>query len=117
MQTYHGSCHCGDIAFTFDGPAIDKGLHCNCSLCKRKGALMTPFTVAFEDIKTTIKNDAMATYQFGTSVAKHYFCKTCGIYTFHETMRMPGHCRVNIGCVDSVDAFSLPTTVFNGKAL
>lgn len=117
MKSYKGSCHCGAIAFTFQGPEIDKGIRCNCSLCKRKGALMSPFTVAFEDIHTTIKDTAMGTYQFGSGIAKHYFCKTCGIYTFHETMRMPGQCRINLGCVDSVNVFELPAAVFDGKAL
>ena len=26
----------------------------------------------------------LSLYQFNTRVAKHYFCKVCGIYTFHR---------------------------------
>jgi len=30
---------------------------------------------------------------------------------------MPGHFRVNLGCVDSIDTFSLEADVFDGKHL
>jgi hypothetical protein len=114
---YQGSCHCGAIQFEFTGPQIDGGLRCNCSICIRKGALMTAYTIAPEAITITVRDDALATYTFGTGVARHHFCKHCGIYTFHETIRAPGDYRVNIGCVAGVDAMQLPVTVFAGATL
>ena len=121
MKTYQGGCHCGNISFSFQGEDITEGLRCNCSICKRKGALMSPFMVALADIKMENKDDAMknrlGVYQFGDRKAKHYFCKNCGIYPFHETMRFPGQCRVNLGCVDGVDTFALAVKVFDGAAL
>ena len=117
MKTYHGSCHCGNIAFTFEAEEITAGVRCNCSICKRKGALMTAFNVPEAAIHTTVKDDAMAEYRFDTRKAKHFFCKNCGIYPFHETMRFPGQYRVNLGCVDGIDTFTLPVTVFDGAAL
>jgi len=117
MKEYKGSCHCGNVSFSFKQEEITSGIRCNCSICKRKGAVMSPFVIALEDIKQTIKNDSLSAYQFGSNVAKHYFCKKCGIYTFHETMRMPGQCRVNLGCLEDVDIFSLETSVFDGAAL
>jgi len=56
-------------------------------------------------------------YQFGIKTAKHYFCKECGIYTFHETARVPGHYRVNLGCIEGVDSFALEADIFDGKHL
>lgn len=117
VQTYQGSCHCGAIRFTFVAPAMTGGLHCNCSICRRKGALMSEFVVAPEAMQITVQGDALATYTFGDGVAKHHFCKQCGIYPFHQTMRKPGHYRVNIGCVDGVDALALPYGVFDGASL
>lgn len=114
---YRGSCHCGAIQFGFTGPQIDKGLRCNCSICIRKGALMTDYTIAREAIAINVLDDALATYTFGTGVARHHFCKRCGIYPFHETIRAPGNYRVNIGCVAGVDATQLPVTVFDGATL
>src|SRR5664279_196475 len=104
MKEYKGSCHCGAIRFTFLGPeAIDGGLRCNCSICRRKGAAMTRFSVAPDEISIEVKDDSLATYEFGSRVAKHHFCRKCGIYPFHQTMRKPGHYRVNIGCIDGID--------------
>jgi len=117
MQTYHGRCHCGAISFQFSGEPITQGLRCNCSLCVRKGALMSSAIYAPEQLHIQAAEGVLGCYQFGSAVAKHYFCRTCGIYPFHQTLRMPGHYRVNLGCVDGVDSLALPSQVFDGKAL
>ncbi|UCH53208.1 MAG: GFA family protein [Pseudomonadota bacterium] len=117
MTEYIGSCHCGSVSFKFTGPAIEKGVRCNCSICRRKGAIMSAFTIAPEEIKIDVKDNALATYEFGSRVAKHHFCKKCGIYPFHQTLRKPGHYRVNVGCVDGVDSLSLPVDVFDGASI
>jgi hypothetical protein len=117
MKEYKGSCHCGGIRFTFTGPEITRGLRCNCSICRRKGAIMTGFTVAPDEIDIEAQGDCLATYQFGTHIAKHHFCRKCGIYPFHQTVRKPGHYRINIGCIDGVDSLSLPFDVFDGASL
>ncbi len=117
MNEYKGSCHCGAIRFTFTGPEIDKGLHCNCSMCRRNGAVMSGFVVAPDEMIIEDKDNCLATYEFGHHVAKHHFCRKCGIYTFHQTLRKPGYYRINLGCVEGVDVFSVPVDVFDGASL
>lgn len=117
MTEYTGSCHCGAVRFHFNGPAIDAGMRCNCSICKRKGAVMSAFVIAPEDMRIDAADGALGTYAFGSGVAKHHFCTRCGIYPLHQTLRKPGHYRVNLGCVEGVDTFSLPVTVFDGASL
>ena len=78
---------------------------------------MTPFTIAPENIKIRVHGDALSTYQFGTGVAKHHFCNKCGIYTFHETMRVPDHYRVNVACIDNINSLELPVKVFDGASI
>ena len=78
---------------------------------------MSPEIIAADQIEITSGQDSLSMYQFGTNVAKHYFCKTCGIYPFHETMRKPGCYRVNLGCVDNIDPYALKIDVFDGKKL
>lgn len=117
MPAYQGRCHCGAIRFSFVGPEITRGLRCNCSLCRRKGAAMTTFMVAADQLQMQISGEALATYTFGSHVAQHHFCKHCGIYPFHETLRQPGFYRINIGCLEGVDATVLPCEVFDGAAL
>lgn len=79
--------------------------------------MMSPEAIAPERFKIDTKENALGLYQFGKKTAKHYFCKHCGIYTFHETARMPGHFRVNLGCVEGIDTFALEAEVFDGKHL
>ncbi|MEM7345805.1 MAG: GFA family protein [Chloroflexota bacterium] len=117
MKHYQGSCHCHAITFAFSAPEIVDGMQCNCSICKRKGAIMSNFTIPPEAMEVTIMDDALSTYQFGSKVAKHHFCKMCGIFTFVETRLNPGEYRVNLGCVDDLDLFTLPTTLFDGQSL
>lgn len=115
-MNYSGSCHCGAVKFRFNAPEIVDGLRCNCSVCQKKGAMMSNFVVAPEDIEIDAEEGVLATYTFGQHVAKHHFCNRCGIYPFHQTLRMPGHYRVHLGCVEGVDVLNLPYEVVNGAA-
>ena len=117
MKTYQGSCHCGEVTFTFSHEEIKSGLRCNCSICKRKGAVMSDFAIAPEELQIIQSNGELGLYQFDSNIAKHYFCKTCGIYPFHETMRNPGYYRVNLGCIDEIDTNNIAIDVFDGKSL
>jgi len=47
---HQGSCHCGPVKFNFDGPEIESGLLCICSICRRKGAVMMPLAIAANDL-------------------------------------------------------------------
>ena len=115
MHHYKGSCHCGAIRFEYQGEPIERGLRCNCSICIRKGAVMTAEAIPPERFTIRADKDALGLYQFGNKIAKHYFCKRCGIYTFHETVRMPGHYRANTGCLDDVDPLALEFDIFDGR--
>jgi hypothetical protein len=117
MPDYKGSCHCGAVKFSFTSDEITSGLSCNCSYCERRAAIMLNPPVADAELKREIDGDALSCYQFGNNVAKHYYCNRCGKYTFHETMRKPGHYRVNLGCVEGIHSFELEREVFNGREL
>ena len=58
----------------------------------------------------------LTTYQFNSMVAKHYFCKVCGIYTFHRPRTAPDLYGVNVGCLDGVDPLSLQAGLNDGQA-
>ena len=117
MSHYQGSCHCGAVRFHYDGEEINSALRCNCSICARKGALMSAEAIPRENLRIQVDGDNLGLYQFDSKIAKHYFCKTCGIYTHNEMFRMPGHMRVNLGCIDELDTSDLDVTVFDGKNL
>ena len=117
MQTYHGSCHCGAVSFSFCGSEIASALRCTCSICKRKGALLTHFVVSRCDTQLETNSEHLTTYQFGTNVAKHYFCNRCGIFTFVETRLNPGQFRFNLGCIDDLEQDTLPVDTFDGTSI
>ncbi|HEX7912352.1 MAG TPA: GFA family protein [Paraburkholderia sp.] len=110
-----GSCHCGAVKFELRA-AITPAQRCNCSLCRRKGALMTPLIPASQ-LTILSGEDALTLYQFNTKVARHYFCKHCGVYPFHRPRKDPQQWRVNIGCLEGVDPYSLEAGVADGASL
>jgi hypothetical protein len=114
-ELLQGSCHCGAVKFEVRTEIVPAG-RCNCSLCRRKGALMTPLFPA-SHLKILNGEDSLTLYQFNTKVAKHYFCKHCGIYPFHQTRKDPQQWRVNIGCLEGVDPYALEASVADGASL
>ncbi|MEQ5844237.1 GFA family protein [Paraburkholderia acidicola] len=110
-----GSCHCGAVKFEVR-TAVTPATRCNCSLCRRKGAVMSPLFDA-DHLSVLSGSEALTLYQFNTHVAKHYFCRHCGIYPFHQTRKWPTMWRVNLGCLDGVDPYALEASVADGASL
>ncbi len=113
MRTYRGSCHCGKVQFEIRS-TLKPANRCNCSLCRRRAAVMT--RVPASDFRLLAGEDALGLYQFNTRVAKHYFCGTCGIYTFHRPRVAPELYGVNVGCLEGVDPLSLEVGLIDGEA-
>jgi hypothetical protein len=70
-------------------------------LCRLRWAVMA--SVKLADLNITKGEDLLTLYQWNTDEAKHYFCKKCGIYTFHKRRANPTKYGVNIACFDFVD--------------
>jgi len=119
MMKYSGNCHCGNVNFSFEHhEVITSGLRCNCSICKRKGALMSDFVIPPESFHIELKNqDNLGLYEFDNKVGHHFFCKECGIYPFHQTVRILDHYRVKLGCIDEIDTETIDADMFDGKDL
>lgn len=114
LTTYKGSCHCGAVRFEVQ-TTLSPALRCNCSLCKRKGAVMA--AVAPEHFTLLSGEDHLTLYQAMTRIAKHYFCRVCGIYTFHRPRTNPNIYRVNVGCLEGVDPLALEVGLHDGASL
>ena len=105
-------CHCEAIEAEINiSGKIDKTLRCNCSLCKRKGAVMS--MVKNEDFKIVKGEDKLKIYQFHTKVAKHYFCSICGVYTHHNPRSNPAMTGFNLGCINEINTFDLKNISVN----
>ena len=104
-------CHCGLVEAEININEFNKLLRCNCSICKRKGAIMS--MVKNEDFKIIKGEDVLKVYQFHTKVAKHYFCSECGIYTHHNPRSNPSMTGFNVACIDEIDTFQLKNINLN----
>ena len=109
---YKGSCHCGSITLEIESD-LSVIKQCNCSICRRKNAKMC--IIPKDQLKITKGEDNLSLYEFGTKIAKHFFCKTCGIYTHHYRKSDPNGAGVNIGCLKDIDPFTITSEVLNNK--
>ena len=98
-------CHCGLVQAEIKIDDLTKLMRCNCSLCKRKGAIMS--MVKNEDFIIIKGQEHLKIYQFHSKVAKHFFCTNCGIYTHHNPRANPSMTGFNLGCIDEIDTFKL----------
>jgi hypothetical protein len=110
--TYEGGCHCGAVRFAVE---VDRheALDCNCSICAKKGFL---HLVVTKDRFTLVRGaDALATYTFNTGVAKHTFCRTCGVHPFYTPRSHPDGVDVNVRCLDGDAPARFAVRPFDGK--
>lgn len=104
---HRASCHCGLVELELDLPdGIVDSRRCNCSICRRKGAVVA--SVPLSGIRILKGAEHLKLYEFNTHTAKHYFCSNCGIYTHHQRRSNPDLYGYNVGCLDGIDPFAIP---------
>lgn len=110
----YASCHCGAVRLKLTLPdGIVNPRRCDCSICRRRGAVVA--SVPLKNLEIVQGEDMLGVYEFNTRTAKHYFCKTCGIYTHHQRRSDPTEYGYNVGCLEGVNPFDLgEVPVFDG---
>ena len=79
-----GGCHCGAVSFLVQVPSGPLCVQdCNCSICTKKGFLHLIVPAAAFRLLSPKSQSELGLYAFGTGVAKHLFCKGCGICSFY----------------------------------
>ena len=112
MRVHQGSCHCGAVQFEVDAPE-DVIVHdCNCSICRRSGYLH--LEVPKSRFRLLSGEDKLSTYTFNTGVAKHLFCKICGVKSFYVPRSFPEGYSVNMNCLDKAGFSSIRVEPFDG---
>ena len=109
------SCHCGEVQGEIQLPkeGLKTKRRCNCTLCKRKGAVMT--FVKVKDLQIKSGSEQLTKYQYHTKVAEHFFCKICGIYTHHKMRSNPNMYGINAACIEGIDPYKLDDIeIFDG---
>lgn len=102
MSQYKVSCHCGAVELRIEADRpFETASRCDCSLCRRKGTPMLGVPLA--NLQVVKGQEALSLYSFNTHIAKHYFCKHCGIYTHHQRRSNPNEYGVNLGAIEGVN--------------
>ena len=114
MKTYFGSCHCQAVRFRIetDFPELTT---CDCSICRRKNALMVKVHETSFELLSGAEN--LAEYRFHTMTARHFFCRTCGIYPFHRKRVTPDYVGINVFCLEDFNPEGIPVRATVGKGM
>jgi hypothetical protein len=110
-----GGCHCGKVRYEVE-MEIGKVIECNCSICSKKGYLLSfaPSTA----FKLLSGENNLNDYQFNKHIVHHLFCKTCGIGSFSKGKGPDGtemH-AINVRCLDGVDLDKLDLMPYDGRS-
>ncbi|MCM2291007.1 GFA family protein [Allorhizobium sp. BGMRC 0089] len=103
---HNAACHCGAVKFRVRlSDELNTARRCTCSYCRMRGAVAV--SASLSDIEFIEGEDNLTLYQFNTGTAKHYFCKTCGIYTHHQRRSNPQQFGINLACIEGKSPFDL----------
>jgi hypothetical protein len=96
---YKGSCHCQAITFEVQAPEVIEADYCNCSVCEKSGFLH--LIIPVHQFTLLSGEQSISTYTFNTKVAKHTFCKHCGVKPFYTPRSNPDGIDINVNCLDT----------------
>ena len=104
-KTYHGSCHCGAVAFEAKID-FDKGTtRCNCSICTKSRfwfAIVPPEDFELEQGEVQLSEYSWIPPGKAESHLGYCFCKTCGVRTFAEGKGAKFY-AVSIAALDGIE--------------
>ena len=111
-MTHRGGCHCRRVRFEVEAPADLEVQDCNCSLCRMTGFLH--LIVPASRFRLVSGAEDITEYTFNTGVAKHRFCRVCGVKSFYIPRSNPDGVDVNVRCLDEGSVRSVAVESFDG---
>ena len=108
-----GGCHCGAVRFEAALPDHVEAQSCNCSICAKTGFVHV--IVPESRLRLLQGSEALETYTFNTGVARHHFCRVCGIKSFYRPRSNPDGWSVNARCLDDAEALDIQIEPFDGR--
>lgn len=105
---------------------IDHVRVCDCSVCRRRGALI--HRVPEQSLRLLTPLSDLTLYEWHTRTAKDYFCPVCGILPFRRPRAPTAEERaqgmppfagwsVNVRCLEGVDPETIPVKRIHGSRL
>jgi hypothetical protein len=125
MPVSRGSRHCGDVRFEVVAD-IDHVRMCDCSICRRRGALN--HRVSKESLRLLTAWEKLTLYERGSRTAKDYFCARCGILPFrrpsdptpqelHDGVMPFDGWAINVRCLEGLDLNAIPIKKIFGRKI
>ena len=111
--THRGGCHCGAVRFEVDAPRRLQVHDCNCSICSLTG--FRHLIIPRSRFRLIAGADHLTEYTFNTGVARHLFCRRCGIKSFYVPRSNPDGYSVNVRCLDLSTIESVDGEPFDGR--
>lgn len=108
-----GGCHCGAVRFEIAVAPKVSLLDCNCSICAKSG--LQHLIVPHGDFTLLSGADNLTSYRFGSGVADHLFCRTCGIKSFYQPRSHPEAWSVSFRCLDPGHGIEAELQEFDGR--
>ena len=111
LVKHRGGCHCGAVAFEVEAPARLTVSDCNCSVCRMSGYqhLIVP-RARFRLLQGA---ESLSEYRFNTGVARHLFCRHCGIKSFYVPRSNPDGYSVNARCLERATIEHIEVELFD----
>ena len=108
-----GRCHCGAVRYVFR-PEPEAATSCNCSYCRRAGALWIYATS--DEVELSYGPEAVVRYVHGDRRLAFVSCATCGCTTHWEPVAGAPDARmaVNLRMADPAAAEGLRIRRFDG---
>uniref|UniRef100_A0AAQ4QUC7 Centromere protein V n=2 Tax=Gasterosteus aculeatus aculeatus TaxID=481459 RepID=A0AAQ4QUC7_GASAC len=113
LVKHTGGCHCGAVRFEVTSSPDLHVFQCNCSICTKK---QNNHFIVPKNLFTLLQgSDNLTTYTFNTRIAKHTFCKTCGVQSFYTPRSNPDGYGVAPHCLDPGTVRSVTVENFCGE--
>jgi len=71
--------------------------------------------VPIKDFRLVSGEDDISTYEFNTGVARHFFCRRCGVKSFYIPRSNPDGYSINVRCIDPGTIKSMRVDTFDGR--
>lgn len=94
----------------------EPAISCNCSICRRTGALLRFVT---EDQTKILAGGSPTDYQFNTKTIHHLFCSSCGTRPWGRGQGPDGSSMVaiNLRCISGLDLDTIKVHAYDGQSL
>jgi len=101
------------VTFEVDAPAAIETLECNCTVCAMTGYLH--LIVPASRFRLLTGRELLTEYTFNTGVARHLFCRRCGVKSFYVPRSNPDGFSINVRCLKPHTIASITVRPFDDR--